>query len=158
MTEFGTPPDITHLLSAVHAQGLLLERILDCLSTDNMGITASDNQKQSLILPNDPVPGAQRLHVGRPGFGTIQTLVANVPILLLPERATRIGGLVTTSAAVSLVLCSLENFNSTNNTLQVPRIFLQPNMSWDMKLGDVLWTGNIVAVSGGTPNVYAAEV
>lgn len=161
MTEHADSTNL-HILAAVNEMNELLRRQGGGPPFLPLALSASNESKRLIVLRDQPLEGYTRVVVPRDGYGAeIDALAQNAPVLLLPGRAARIGGYVTSNAdpasPVTLLLCNAEKAIDANN---VPRIFVSSNKPWDMKFGDILWTGAIVAITAFAtrPNVAVAEI
>lgn len=150
-----------HILAAINEMNEHIRNLANRDTFPQLALGASNELKRLELLQDQPIPGHKRIVVPRDGYGTLNQLAQNTPVLLLPARAARLGGRITTNAdpasPVSLLLVPQEQ---SNDAAARPRILISSQQGWDLKFGDVLWTGAVVALDtfATTPNVAVAEI
>ena len=159
MSEHPVAPDSGTVASAVELakQTAILGELLRQDRADLLDIGVGDFQGREMILEQFPTTGSRRVIAFRTGNGNPSMTVPTAGVLALPDNAGRLGGQIVNSggAAVVLYLCG-----AGIPTQGVPAIYLAANGgSWDFRLGNLLWCGNVTAVAQGSPSTLTvAEV
>jgi hypothetical protein len=84
--------------------------------------------------------------------------------LIASANEARLGGTIVVSGAVAVTLLltvdQLEPGTALPLSAGVPQIWLPPNggQRWDFLLGNLLWSGNVLAYATGPTNVTVAEM
>lgn len=125
-------------------------------------LCVTDREPPAERMANFPTPGATRLIVRRPGAGGTYPLAANAPTPILEANENRLGGRITGDPAVAVTLYLSTDLLTpgTANPLAVAAatIRLPIGGAWDLKLGDVLWCGHVIALATAIASVCVAEV
>lgn len=140
-------PDPAHVALAVDQgrQTGLLAAILAEMRSDTLDVGVADYAYRQMVLDNFPVAGAKRVLVRRTGNGADTFPVPTTGALVLPDNAGRLGGTIVNSGANPVILYLCDGGAARPGS---PAIYLAANGgSWDFKLGNLLWCGNVSAVA-----------
>lgn len=153
------PPDSASVSATVELarQTAILAATLSQERASIIELAAGDMQHRERMLEDFPAPGSKRLLVHRTGNGNDVAAVPTTGVLALQGNTARLGGTIVNSGAnaVILYLCG-----AGVATPGAPAIWLAANGgSWDFRLGNVLWCGNVTAVAQvGASTLTIAEV
>lgn len=140
----------------------LLRGLLRQEQSEIQELCVTDREPPEQRMENFPLPGSCRLIVRRPGAGGTYALAANVPNQVLEANENRLGGRITGDPVNPITLYLSNDLLSpgTANPLTVAaaQIRLPAAGAWDLKLGDVLWCGHIIALATATSSICVAEV
>lgn len=143
----------------LNQQTRLLTALLSQQRAGPLEIAVGDFSQRELVMDSFPVAGSRRALVFRSGAGTDNVPVPAAPagVLVLPENAGRLGGAIVNSGAAPVILYLTVNAAPTPGA---PAIWLAASGgSWDFRLGNVLWSGNVSAAGqGGVSALTVAEV
>jgi len=152
-------PAFLQLVQSQHMIAAGQEEIADAIRVGPVDVAVADLRRRYTRVPNFVLEGSERAVLGTPGFGGSYQLAANTPQQLLPRNTHRLGGTIVNSGsgAVTLYLCELGDQAAANEPL--PQIWLGAGGgAWDLRLGNALWCGTVVAVSVTGSSVSVAEV
>jgi hypothetical protein len=134
-----------------------MDLILEALDTRVEELCIVDGNVEPGLQKDFPVKGAQRWIINRTPDGRNMPLASGEKTLILPFNVNRLGGTIVNSGErpVTLYLASLAGLGAGTAT-----IVLEANGgSWDFRLGNLFWCGNIVAIAnGGNSELSIAEV
>jgi hypothetical protein len=140
----------------------LLAAILAELRSGVLEMSVADSHRRELILNKFPITGARRALVYRTGAGadsvTVPATGAVQSALVLVGNEGRIGGRIVNSGTNPVILYLTERPVPVSG---VPAIWLPTGGAgaWDLRLGNVVWGGNVSALGqGGTSTLSIAEV
>jgi hypothetical protein len=134
----------------------LLHAMLEQLRSGVQQIAVGDNEHQELVMSSFPVAGAKRIILRRVGAGGV-IAVPTTGVRIMSGNVARLGGTVVNSGSNPVILYLTKD----PAVLQgYPAIWLAASGgAWDLRLGNLLWYGNIVAVAQtGATTVTVAEV
>lgn len=128
----------------------LLAQMLDQMGTSPITVAVTDTEVSPGAEVEFPVPGTARQTIKRITAGGVVVPDTAAVTLVVPSDNRRLGGTIInmdTAAGVTLLLAD------PNQTAGVARIWLAPGGgAWDMRLGNLLWCGNVSALSDAAPN------
>lgn len=140
----------------------LLRGLLAQEQSETRQLCVTDREPPERRMENFPLPGTRRLIVRRPGAGGQYALQVNTPLLILEANENRLGGRITGDPvnAITLFLSTDLLSPGSGNPLNVAaaQIRLPAADAWDLKLGDVLWCGHVIALATVASTVCVAEV
>ena len=153
------PPPEPFAVSAVKDIRLLLRQMVKSQATDLQRIAVTNEGRRGVILENwPPYTSDQRVLVPNGSNGGTYTLTANAPLSIVQSEDARLGGLITAigPTAITLYLGSLGDYQANQ---QRGIVYLgNVGSSWNLRLGEILWAGDIVAVSTGASQLVTALV
>jgi hypothetical protein len=156
------PPSLIAVAAGLGEQTPLLAAILAELRGGALEVSVSDAHRRELILSKFPVTGAKRALAYRTGGGADSVAVATaatppVPQVVMVANQARLGGQIVVSGTNPVVLYLTERAVPTTG---VPAIWLAGSGgSWDFRLGNVCWCGNVSAVAlTGASTLTVAEI
>jgi hypothetical protein len=154
--------DMGELARELAETNRLLRGLLTQEQNEIQELCVTDREPPEQRMENFPLPGACRLIVRRPGAGGTFAVPINTPTSILAANENRLGGRITGDPAnpVTLYLSSdlLQPGSGTPLNNAAAQIRLPAGGAWDLKLGDVLWCGNVIAVAAVASTVSVAEV
>jgi hypothetical protein len=140
----------------------LLRSLLSQESSDIAELCVSDREPPENRAENFPTRGVTRLIVRRTGNGGLYTLVAAGQAQLLQPNENRLGGRIVNTGANPAVLFLAADLLQPGSAAPLgegaAQIGLSAGQAWDLKLGDLLWCGTVIAVSTLGTTLTAAEV
>ena len=155
-------PSMIAVAAGLGEQTPLLAAILAELRSGVLEMSVADSHRRELILNKFPITGARRALVYRTGAGadsvTVPATGAVQSALVLVGNEGRIGGRIVNSGTNPVILYLTER---PVPVAGVPAIWLPTGGAgaWDLKLGNVVWGGNVSALGqGGTSTLSIAEV
>jgi len=160
----GHAPSLIAVAAGLGEQTPLLAAILAELRSGALEASVSDGHRRELILNKFPITGARRALVYRTGNGgdgvPVLATGAAQGALVLPSNQARLGGRIVNSGTNPVILYLTERPVPTTG---VPAIFLAGGgaaaSTWDFRLGNVCWCGNVSALGqGGTSTLTIAEI
>jgi hypothetical protein len=129
-------------------QTAILHALLAESRSEVLEVSVHDGRGRELIMEKFPVTGAKRVLVYRTGNGFDNFAVPAAPgALVLPANEARLGLRLANSGATNAIVLYL----AESQRAGVPAIYLPAGASWDGRLGNVLWAGNITAVALTAP-------
>lgn len=136
------------------------------LTQDRAGIEqlcVTDREPAQATMENFPTVGARRLIVRRQGAGGLFALAAGVPLAVLQPNENRLGGTIVNAGAgaVTLFLAGdlLTPGGGSPLAQGAPQIQLVANGgTWDLRLGNLLWCGSVIAQAAANSSVTVVEV
>jgi hypothetical protein len=135
----------------------VMDLILEALDTRVEELCIVDGNVEPGLQKDFPVKGAQRWIINRTPDGRNLPLVSGEKTLILPANVNRLGGTIVNSGErpITLYLAAIAALGAGTAT-----IILEANGgSWDFRLGNLFWCGNVVGVAnGGNSEVSIAEV
>lgn len=154
-TDQGQDPNLT--VTAIQ-EFLQLRSLLAALLTSERyrltDVVVGRMNAQELVVYDVPGPGAKRLLIDRQGEGGIVPVGNGVITPVCQSSEGRVGGLVTNSgtANVRLYLAQAGDLGGVGNALSGqagnrPSTLLFPGGSFDFRLGNVLYGGEVNAVA-----------
>jgi hypothetical protein len=149
------PPQDTGVAAAIAETNALLRALLSQERSDIAELCVSDREPPETRMDNFPTPGVTRLIVRRTGNGGIFTLAAAGQAQLLAPNENRLGGRIVNNGANPAVIFLAADLLQSGAATQIA---LPAGAAWDMKLGDLLWCGSVIAVSQLGTTLTAAEV
>lgn len=156
------PADDRAILAALVETNGLLRALLSQDSSAISELCVSDREPAESLMANFPTRGVQRMIVRRTGAGGLVTLGAAGQAQLLQPNENRLGGrIVNTGANPAILFLAADLLNpGTGAPLGegAAQIGLAAGQPWDLKLGDLLWCGSVIAVSTLGTTLTAAEV
>lgn len=135
----------------------VMDLILEALDTRVEELCIVDGIMEPGLQKDFPVKGAQRWILNRTPDGRNLPLVAGEKTLVLPANVNRLGGTIVNMGEkpVTLFLANLASLGAGTATI----VLFANGGSWDFRLGNLFWCGNIVAVAnGGNSELSIAEV
>lgn len=155
-------PDLHGLAGELAETNQLLRDLLRQQQSEVTELCVSDREPPEQRMENFPLPGSCRLIVRRPGAGGSYALQANVPNPILEANENRLGGRITGDPAnvITLFLSNdlLTPASANPLTVAAAQIRLPVGGAWDLKLGDVLWCGHVIALATIASTICVAEV
>jgi hypothetical protein len=148
MSSNGTPPaadQARRVTQHLSSQTELLKAILAGQRTDIIDVAIADFHHNGMVMENWPVAGNKRVLVQRTTVGTDSLAVPTTGIQAIPGNTGRLGGTIVNIGSSAVILYLRDG--------TIPRagtgaIWLAPSGgSWDFRLGNVLWCGNVAAVA-----------
>lgn len=129
----------------------LLEALLAQARSGVLEVAVTDAERRQLVLDQWPVVGAKRIVAYRTGNGSDSVAVATATIstpatqIVLGGNEGRIGGQIVNNGSNAIILYLTDRPVPVEG---VPAIYLAAaGGSWDFRLGNVLWCGNVSAVA-----------
>lgn len=130
---------------------MLLASILSELRSGVIEVAVGDMKHREMILDQFPVAGSKRVIAYRTGGGFDFLSVPTAGTLALAANASRLGLTLINSGTSAIVL-----YLSDALRPGVPAVWLAANGgSWDGRLGNVLWCGNVFAVAQGATSTLS---
>jgi hypothetical protein len=154
-------PSMIAVAAGLGEQTPLLAAILTEIRAGMLELSVGDAHRRELVLNKFPVTGARRALVYRTGAGSDSVAVpATGPAqaaLVLPANEGRLGGQIVNSGTNPVILYLTER---PVPVAGVPAVWLaSAGGSWDFRLGNVCWCGNVSALGqGGTSTLSLAEI
>lgn len=133
----------------------LLHAILAAIRADTVQLGVSDAQGREMVLDQFPVVGSKRILVYRTGNGTDGLAVPSTGVLVVPANEARLGMTWINSGTAPIIL-----YLSDQKRAGVPAVYLAAGGgSWDGRLGNLDWAGNVFAVGqGGASTLVGGEL
>jgi hypothetical protein len=157
----GHAPSLIAVAAGLGEQTPLLAAILAELRAGALEVSVADSHKREIVLNKFPVTGAKRALAYRTGAGmdalTVPATGAAQASLILASNQARLGGQIVNSGTNPVILYLTERPVPVPG---VPAIWLASGGgSWDFRLGNVCWCGNVSALGqGGTSTISVAEI
>jgi hypothetical protein len=156
-------PSLIAVAAGLGEQTPLLAAILTELRSGVLEMSVSDAHRREMILSKFPITGAKRALVYRTGGGndavTVPTATYATPVqsVVMLSNQARLGGRIVNTGSVAVTLYLTER---AVPVVGVPAVWLAPSGgTWDMRLGNVLWCGNVSAIAASaTSTLTVAEV
>jgi hypothetical protein len=156
-------PSMIAVAAGLGEQTPLLAAILAELRSGALETSVSDARGREMILSKFPITGAKRALVYRTGAGNdaiavnAATYATAVPALVMTANEARLGGRIVNTGAAAVTLYLTER---PVPVVGVPAVWLAGSGgSWDLRLGNVVWCGNVSAVAAtGTSTLTIAEI
>jgi hypothetical protein len=140
----------------------LLRAVLSQERSDIAELCVSDREPPQALMDNFPTPGVRRLIVRRTGAGGLFTVNAGLTVPILQPNENRLGGRISNTGAGAVVLFLAADLLQPGGGAPLgegaAQIGLAAGAAWDMKLGDLLWCGSVIAVATANSTITAAEV
>lgn len=153
----GNGADTAKVAEAVELgrQTALLHALLAAARSDVIDLGVSDAQGREMTLEQFPVAGSKRVLVYRTGNGTDGLAVPTAGVIVFPANEARMGLTLINAGANAVIL-----YLSDQQRKGVPCVWLGANGgSWDGRLGNLLWAGNVFAVAqAGASTLVGGEV
>jgi hypothetical protein len=155
------PAQVTIALE-LGSQTQILSALLAAARTELLEVGVSDAYEQELTLEHFPVTGSKRVLARRTGYGTDGMALPTTGALVLQANEARIGCRITNSGSNPVIL-----YLSDAKRAGFPALYLGVatpgnevlGASWDGKLGNAVWCGNVWAVpQGGASTLVVAEL
>lgn len=136
----------------------LLAQMLDQLGTSPITVAVTDTEVSPGAEVEFPVPGTARQTIKRSAVGGLISVTSAAAAVVLLANNRRLGCSIINkgTAGVTLYLCKPGDVPSGAQA----QIWVGPGGgAWDGRLGNLLWCGNVSAVSdGATGNLAVTEV
>jgi hypothetical protein len=144
----------------LESQTDLLRAIVADERSDVVEIAVGDFHRQTLVQDNWPVAKCKRITVTRLPSGTDTLTVTTTGAQILPGNMSRIGGMIVNYGGNGIILYLTDATAAPFARPGKGALYLAPNGgAWDLRLGNVLWAGNIVGVAqGGSTTLTVCEV
>lgn len=143
----GTPdPSHVAVAAGLGEQTPILASILAELRSGVLQIGAADVRARELVLDQFPVPGSKRVLPYRTGNGSDGLAIGTTGLtLVIAANEGRLGGMIVNAGANAVILYLTERNAPAEG---IPAIWLAASGgSWDFRLGNVLWCGNVSAIA-----------
>jgi hypothetical protein len=125
--------------------------------TDIFDIAVADNHHGGLVMDNWPVAGSKRVIVNRTTVGTDSLQVPTTGIQAISTNVGRLGGAIVNYGTNPVILYLWDGATARPGKGAI--WLAAAGGSWDFRLGNVLWSGNVTAVAqGGTSTLTVCEV
>lgn len=151
----GIDPSGVALATLMSEHTPLLHSILAELRSDTIELGVGDAPFREMVLDQFPVAGSKRVLANRTGNGYDGLAVPTTGVLVFAANEARLGMLLVNSGANAIIL-----YLSDQRRTGVPAVYLaSPGGSWDGRLGNVGWCGNVFAVAQtGASTLAGGEV
>jgi hypothetical protein len=135
-------PSMIAVAAGLGEQTPLLAAILAELRSGALEVGVSDALGREMILNKFPVTGAKRALAYRTGNGFDALNVTTTGVLALPANEARLGLTISNAGANPVIL-----YLADGKRAGVPAIWLGTGATWDGRVGNVAWAGNVFAVA-----------
>jgi hypothetical protein len=150
-------PPVLHLLAEVRRQNELLRQLLVATSGGEDEIALSNGTRQTRRMQDWPIQGFTRYLRPCTGYGALVTVPATTVTAVSSCNEARMGGTVVNSGGGSVILW-LCQFGEVNVAARPQISLFASGGSWDYRLSNRMWCGEVWAYSTAGTTLTVAEV